>query len=90
MEAKSETWKRKLKNKKKRSLKKKADGWLVARVMYDPFHVPQLARAAVPTQTAALGRSNSPTAPPSLPRAHPTDRMNNKPDVRLRRRERGT
>lgn len=66
MEAKSEKWKRKLNNKKKRSFKKKADGWLVARVMYDPFHVPRLACAAVPTQTAALGRSNSPTAPPFL------------------------
>ncbi len=28
-----------------------------------PFHVPPLARVAVPTQTAALGRSDSPTPP---------------------------
>lgn len=42
---------------------KEADGELVARVMCDPFHVPRLARMAAPTQTAALGRSDSPTAP---------------------------
>lgn len=55
------------------------DGELVARVMHDRFHVPWLACAAVPTQTAALGRSDSP--PPSLPRGLPTDRMKNKPNV---------
>lgn len=41
--------------------------------------------AAVPTQTAALGRSDSPSAaPPLCPEKNPTDRMNNKPCVRGR------
>lgn len=54
----------------------------------DPFHVPPLARTAVPTQTTAVGRSDAPTAAsffaPCAPHAHPTDRMKNKPNICLR------
>lgn len=35
------------------------------------------------------GGPTLPLLPPSLPRAHPTDRMNNKPNVCLRQKERG-
>lgn len=59
-------WKREMEKeilKREEKFENLADGELVAKVMHDLFHVPWLAHVAVPTQTAAYGRSGSPTAP---------------------------
>lgn len=51
------------KTKRRKSLRsRQTENWW-PELCCDPFHVPLLARAAVPTKTAALGRSDAPIAP---------------------------